>query len=148
MSYLLWEEFRTTFPRDEPKWPTVRHFAFCINNVIIWNDCFVEPYNDFVGNGKITFEPTLVDVEGVETEAVLMKNGDQEYTVVCPPMLTAMFLSDPVIIERWIEKDGQFPAPGWTFDDTKEGFPRFYIEEDDAEGKTYRIWGTGEKEYI
>lgn len=150
MTYILWDDFKTIFPRDEPKWDTKRWFAFCIEDTIIWNDVMVEPYAEFLGDTQPTFESVMIDVDGDQKEAVLIKNKGQEYTVLCPNMITALFLSDPEVVERWEDedKDGYLPAPGWKFDKTKQDFPRFYKEESDAGGNPYRIWGNGVKEQI
>lgn len=150
MTQLLWNEFRTHFPRDEHKFDTVRYYAFCIDNTVIWNDCFVTPYNNFFAEGPHTFESVMVDLDGEQVEAVHMSNGKEEYTVICPEMITAMFLSDPQIIERWedVSKDGFLPAPGWKFDPNKPDFPRFYTDGEEPDGSKVRVWGNGTKETL
>ena len=152
MTHITWNDFKVVLPRDHDAYMVDnlgRHVAYIIDDMVVWADTHVPPYSDFLLSGPITFSSVMVDVDGVETEAVHMTNGTDEYTVVCPEMITAMFLSDPEIIERFIEDslDGQYVGPGWIIDRSKS-LPdsRFYKEEKDMEGNTYKIWGNGQKE--
>lgn len=149
MNYILWNDFRSVLHRDEAIAHTVRHFAFLIENTIIWYDDFVDPYNSIIADPSLRFESTMVDVDGEQKEAIVFITDTESITVLCPEMLTAMFLSDPTIIERFVEedKDGQVPTYGWKFDPNKTTFSRFYTDTEE-DGVPVRVWGNGEKEYL
>jgi hypothetical protein len=151
MTYINWNDFKVVLPRDRDEWEReCHHFAFCIENVVIWVDTFITPYSEILLGDSPVFEGVFVDVDGTNTEAVKISSSGGEVTVVCPEPITALFLSDPQVIERWIEsdKDGPYVGPGWNFDPNKAGFSRFYKEESDMDNKKYVVWGNGEKEYL
>lgn len=153
MSYITWGDFRVILPRDWIAYEddmTGHNVAYIIDNQVIWIDAHVPPYGDFILGGNLTFSSVTVDVNGVPTEAVHMTNGVEEYTVVCPEMITAMFLSDPIVVERFVtlDKDGPYAAPGWFFDPDKPDFPRFYIDETRDDGSVQRAWSNGTMELL
>lgn len=153
MSHITWNDFKVILPRDWDAYKEQglgRDLAYVINGSVIWTDSHVPPYSDFILSDGVSFSSTTVDVDGVQTEAVHMTNGTEEYTVVCPDMITAMLLSDPLIIERFIaqDKDGPHIYPGWNFDTDKPDFPRFYLDETLPDGKVQRAWSNGTTELL